>query len=259
MLDCILLKIDWISFGTLIVALFTLGATYRTINEMKTQREQSNMPDIFLSSETRFYLYRAVSNDNIQYQYWHQALVKEDKDVEGLKYHLSCGINCFNIGLGCAKHINYKYNFDTDSIKTFIENFGKVKINKLDVQSENVSFDAELSGYKMGGGGGKIDLDFTQDFLLEKANTPSIVNLPRIYLNLFNTFVLSVLDSPLGPHRDKFPPLKLIVRYYDIANKLYEKKFIISISLDSLAINTNLCPSHVSGLIKVNEIRSNLS
>jgi hypothetical protein len=242
-------EFDW----TLIATFATAVATFFTVREIKKQRQQSNMPNIVLLPNKRFYLYRATSLKNYQYLYWHETHLQEANQVETVR-HMQFDIDIFNIGIGSAKNVKFKYFINTKEHVKFLNELGIVNVEKLDLESDALSFSAKYGNDMLGISVGKIDIDFTQTFIPKSDVKASKLKLPMIYLSLFNAFILSILSKQdRFDYYDKFPSLNLSMSYQDIANKKYKKNFKIFFILDCLSINTNREPSFVGGTIMIDE------
>lgn len=247
---CMTYEIDW----TLVATFVTAIATFLTVWEMKKQRQQSNMPNIVLLPDKRFYLYRATSLNNYQYWYWHDINLQETNQVETIR-HMQFDIDLFNIGVGSAKNVKFKYKIDTKEHIKFLNDLGIVNVETLDLESDSLNFIAKYGSDMLGTSVEKIDIDFTQTFIPKTDEKASKLKLPMIYLSMFNAFILSILGKQnTTDYFDKFPSLSLSMTYQDIANNKYKKDFKIYFKLDSMAINTNRVPSYVGGTIKIDEL-----
>lgn len=251
MLICILYSFDWGSFLASLAALITAIGTIAMVSEIKRQRQQSSMPDIFLTSETRFFLYMSSRRSGYYYSIWHDNRVITQNEVDSIRQY-TYGINAINIGLGNAKYLKCDYSFDGPSVVSFINGFGIVNISELDI--ENVSYKGTIEHVVLGFDGKKNDLYFEYDFVLQNAKESIKIMLPEIYLHLFSAFIFSTLDISMATYRDKFPPLFLNIVYMDIKQKEYRKEFLISLNYDS--VSPTLPSPNVSGLIKVKEVKT---
>ena len=245
-------EIDW----TLIATFVTAIATFWTVFEMKKQREQSNMPNIVLLPDKRFSLYKATTLNHYQYWYWHDTNIQETSQVETIRC-MQFDVDLFNIGVGSAKNVKYKYKIDAKEITNFLNDIGIVTVEMLDLKSDILTFSAKFGSDMLVKNVGKIDIDFSQTFIPKTDEKASKLKLPTIYLALYNAFILSILQKQnTTDYFDKFPSLYLSTTYQDIANKEYKKDFQISFKLDfmDVIINTNRVPSYVSGTIKIDEL-----
>jgi len=254
---CLTYEFDWtliVTFVTAIATFVTAIATFLTVWEMKKQRQQSNMPNIVLLPDKRFYLYRATTLNNYQYWYWHNTNLQETNQVETIR-HMQFDIDLFNIGVGSAKNVKFKYKINSKDVTKFLDDIGIVSVEKLDLESDTLNFSAKFGNDPLGTSVGKIDIDFSQTFIPKTDEKANKLKLPMIYLSLFNAFILSILQKKnTTDYFDKFPSLTLSMTYQDIANKEYKKDFKIYFKLDSMAINTNMTPSYVGGTIKIDEL-----
>jgi hypothetical protein len=67
--------------GSIATTLSAFAALW-TLLEVKKQREQSNMPDIILWPEKRFYVFRQGNGESIQYQHWNETNILDEKAIE---------------------------------------------------------------------------------------------------------------------------------------------------------------------------------
>jgi hypothetical protein len=237
--------------GSIATTLSAFAALW-TLLEVKKQREQSNMPDILLWPEKRFYLFRQGNGESTQYQHWNETHILDEKTIETIgNYKFS--IDCFNIGIESAKNIEFKYEIDIENMKSFLESLEEMKIENFEV-SENINYGGKLNNHKFSFGMniGKVDLCFIQPFIEEGSEKVFKLKLPQIYLYIFNTFILAILNKEIFTRltfNDKFPPIFLNISYEDIAGKPYLKKYSISLKIDSS------CADYFSGNVFTKEVK----
>ncbi len=244
-ISCILNQIDWVLVVTFITAL----ATFYTVLEMKKQRVQSNMPNLILRNEKRFYLYKDTTINNFEYLHWHDTRLTDTIQIESKAYH-KFDIDLFNIGVGTAKNIRFSYKIDDRKIINVLHSIGEVKVETLDLEKNGLSFEAKYGIVPLGFSIAKSDICYSEIFIPREDNSFKL-KLPSIYLSMFNAFVLSLTHKQnKTEYFDKFPSLKLSIVYQDIANNSYKKQFEFKFKLDTIHIE----PSCVSGLIIIEEL-----
>lgn len=254
MINCVTYN-DLAAIGTLITAIATVWlaiATYSMAQEMKRGREQSSMPRLVLFPDKRFYLFRNLND--YQYWYWHENSLQDEKLIEST-INRTFYLDLFNIGVGCAKDVRFNYVINKSEMISFFNVLGIVSNINLELEKDALSFNAKYGSDPLGINVSKIDMNFKHAFIPKSDEKPFKIKLPMIYLALFNGFLLSILDKPKNwEFFDKFPSILLFTSYEDIANKAYNKNFRVTLKIDSMAIDIDKVPSHVSGVIKIDEI-----
>ena len=249
MIDCVTITFDWVAVGSIASVLVAL-VTYGTILEIKKQREQSYMPELIIDNGKKFNLY---TTEDIQFMYWHENKVKEIKEIT-TTFVYDFTLDCFNIGRGTAKYINVRYEIDFNKMKSAIENTGRVSIDKIGIdENNNTSFNGKFGDTRPLGFGSINDLHLEYIFIHDRNEDAFKISLPKIYLSLFDAFILSEVYSGNEHWMEnisKFPAIKLKMSYKDIANKVYPKEFTISFKVHSAAITTGE-PSFISGIINI--------
>ncbi len=226
----------WSAIGTLLAAFLTLWIiwlTRKTVNEMKTQREKSYQPDLVLEKELDFRVYQPLHH--YEYCMWDAGNENKSNDYVGSLSRYIINLNVFNIGIGTAKNIRFKYKIPNEKI---LEEFTKNKVEDLTLKLEDhsIAFHSHFNGKPIGINVSKYDLKTKKVFAFNSNESFKIL-FPKLYLNMFSMHILSgnEIHDPIDRimHENNFPALKLNVKYDDLGMKPYEKNFKIKISVHS--------------------------
>lgn len=251
MIDCILKYKDLIAafagIGTFIYAIIALY----TLREVKKQRLSMYKPELFLKSFCIIPTFNPLSNKNREelleykltnYNDYSESTNKAEPNISPL-YKLE------NIGFGVAKDVKCEWEFDY-----------KKAINKI---QEYISDDYELYFQSFFYGiRKKNDDEFHRSAtILEKGETqnidyippihianhhhkhviPSIILFSHIYYLIFKHNLIAQTYSRFdGEDYVDFPKVKLKLTYKDVNNKVYKKKYCLSISAISPTIEEPL-------------------
>ena len=200
-----------LTFGTLLVIYFTLF-------EMKNQRESLYKPDLILSNSKSYYMYSEKSGNNYFPSLWVNE--KIDLNNKQLRNNLindpevnRIGIPIFNIGMGTAKNIKIKWEFN----KNLFNEIKSTKYNPIWPKGANIRFQGSIKR--------KID---STDNLIDYILPAQIVNsLENIYLPLdFQYEVISSLPIIIREIL-RVPQLNVTLSFKDMANQEYKKRYIL--------------------------------
>lgn len=201
-----------------------------TLFEMKNQRESIYKPDLILRSSKRFYMYSEKNGDIDLLSLWTNE--KIDASDQGTRDDLIkdpernlIGIPIYNIGMGTAKDVKIKWDYDKEEIQKLIIN--KTKDNPLWAPGSNIETTVPLVR--------DINAeDDIIDYILPSQIKSSSENfyIPVEFQNDFNYFLPILLREN---NISSIPKLRLKLCYKDIANQNCHKEYILIFSPKSWA------------------------
>lgn len=222
------------SVFTAFVAIVSIGIAFYSLREAKRQRESSYQPDLFLAFPTTM----ESRVTNFKHGYREVECVVFDDDLKATE---TWGIwhSIENIGLGSAKNVRIRWDFDFQKAYAAIQKTVKkpfvVKVDEMDL----VLLDSD--GYSLISTSYKYSEPLTKyDFVLPRkeekfTKSPSIPQeIHEVFVIMFLTrldvFNRAKLDNLYSEDYEDFPPLTAHLTYSDIGGKSYSKKFLIKIS-----------------------------
>lgn len=218
---------------TIVIALATIWyvrIAAKTLREIKLQRETTYLPEIIINS-TLFYL----QCDN---KYGFPIQYSQDSDISipsinTIIRFLAIPIKVYNIGLGTAKKIQYKFEFDIKSAIAILQN-KKIFLNG-GIEHE-FNFDYKNDSIMINGIDGmsyfSISLeDRSNSYLLpvniEKSGIDLDLPIHISTMYAIYTFIWR-LDHQLMQNCS-FPPIFININYSDINNKEFNKMFEVNL------------------------------
>lgn len=230
-----------VDFFQIIAAVATAIAaylTYKTLKEVKKQRESMYMPDIIIE-EKRFYIYTAKKNDISSFCEF--TLEKKDQNYTAKEFKISkLQIDIFNIGLATAKNIKVTFKFDIDKAISIIE-----KMNKNMSSEKAINIIKTRNGIEFKGGTKSIasgSVHFTKNQLhstinhvlpINISNSSYKIELPQFILELYSNIISQfwILDSKTI-EMEEFPLIEINFTFFDIGNKKHKKKYQLCLKFD---------------------------
>ncbi|HCL05202.1 MAG TPA: hypothetical protein DHW64_04215 [Chitinophagaceae bacterium] len=214
-----------------------------TLQSLKKQRESTYKPDIVLEP-LNFYIYSIIKSDLPYPCEWS----KEDKgfDYNTTSFNNFIQAELHNLGLGAARYISARYDFDMiESMRLTKAEMMKLKEDlrvmtvidqkRLEVIPASESSPFQKMFYAPLGHVYKLN------HILPDSVAKDSIQLPVISQYLFfislSVYLMWATPQPIkntGVSKMKLidlPPLFLVLTYFDIANKEYNKKFELRFSL----------------------------
>jgi hypothetical protein len=220
--------------GTFITAVI---AAY-TVVEIKRQRRSSYMPDIILDTYTAFWFWNKKFDDDSffefkrsKYNVWSGETKTENRQIV-LLYKLQ------NIGLGVAKYLKCEWHFD---YKRAIKEVQKVlpPDYSIEIDKRYIVIKKEKDEF--------IDFIYFSDlnidqvgFILPESQyeNPKDSTIPKIAVSLYLYYLIFKYDIINEKSEtfsfeqfENFPKLTMSMKYKDIRNKYYSKKFEIGFEI----------------------------
>ena len=219
-----------ITGATALATLWYVRIAGKTLHEIKLQRETTYLPEIIINS-TSFY----IKCEN-EYGYPVQYNLSSDITLPSIKENftiLTIPIKVYNIGLGTAKKIQYKFEFDIKSAIAILQN-KKIFLNS---GIEHVfNFDYKNDSIMINGIDGmsyfSISLDDRSNSYLLPVNIEKSgidLDLPIHISTMYAiyTFIWR-LDHQLMQNCS-FPPIFININYSDINNNEFNKLFEVNL------------------------------
>ena len=212
--------------------------TFRTLKEVKTQRESMYMPDIIIE-EKQFFIYGAETSKGISFCEF--SIEKKKHGHLSEKFAFSkFSIDIFNIGLATAKKVEVNFTFNTEKSILNIENINKniplskaVKINKTKTGIEFIGGEDSLKSGSMHFINNQLQTKINHVLPINISDTPFKVELPMFILELYTTTISQFwIDESQNREFPDFPPIKVKFTYLDIGNKKHKKKYQLYLSFN---------------------------
>lgn len=230
---------------TAIVSIFTIIAavatviytiiTFRTLKEIKAQRETAYRPDIIVD-ESSFYIYSSelgINSFPTEYTYDKKELGYKPQH----KYSNSFGLKFYNIGLAAAKNIKIQFSINIQKIieQTVLSSANIDEHKRINVEYKNNSIEFKPVDKNLGYGSFHVihnQLDRNLNHLLPVNIEPNafIVALPTYILEL-NALMIYNFGNSNDKNRvfNTMPTMTLTIHYSDIGNKIHKKEIEVSI------------------------------
>ncbi|MGE5614838.1 MAG: hypothetical protein ACM3XR_10580 [Bacillota bacterium] len=241
------------SIGTFIATIIV----FFTLLEMRKQRKNSMSPELAFSRK-RFYTYYVPYNDLLWVD---KKLTGKKLDNIGNNYHNSFSIETNNIGMGTAKDIDIKWEFD---IKNLIDRINKLDKNKIyeikyieNKDSYNkrliIKYCNRLLFYDM-----ENDLNDYHEYILSSQikNETFSIYFPECFIKLISFLLYLFIDNDFKEINEiihDFPKIKMQMNYYDIGGTKYQKNYLLKFNFYSFAKKqeeSNLFKPAVDGFIE---------
>jgi hypothetical protein len=220
----------FISAATAFATIWYVRISGKTLREIKLQRETTYLPEIIINS-TPFYL-KCENEYGFPVQYNLSSDITPPSIYENFTI-LTIPIRVYNIGLGSAKKVHFKFDFDVKKAISILQN------KKIHLK-----------------GGLEHDFKFEYDYnsiMISGINGQSYVSI--LLENQFNSYLLPVNIDRNGADFDlpihissmyaiysfiwrvnhqlmkecSFPPITIHVNYSDINNKDFNKIFEVNL------------------------------
>ena len=218
----------------------TVVLVFLTLREMERQRKASQKPDLILP-KAPIYGYASTDKSKLLVPTeWSNKKLKEGETlIRDFPY-----ITLYNIGLGAAKNIKLKWNFDLESILQTIKDYCYENAIPIFVDKQKGFLRMDLKGLVSMH---NIDVSRWQehDYAIPAATTPHGLRsyLPPAFMGLLSVLVYMMIhqadnrkasSEPKSPL--EFPSANLELVYEDIGNTRYIKKFEMKFSIFVLSV-----------------------
>jgi hypothetical protein len=237
MLLCITTShVDWLAWGTLLGTFAAAYATFKTVSEIRKQREASYRPEIYLG-DMLVYFNSFLYENEVQLPFAY-SLGKPTGSYP-VPWQDRIVVHFHNLGYGSAKAVEYTWEFDVDGALEMINKVNKNGFFHIH-KDAGMRIQAPKYGYMhaypqfMEAFFSKKVINYILPASLEKDATQVLV--PPPYLDLYAIYWCSFLGfydsdrrAELGQSFDfdnnAFPPLNLLLSYKDLVGKIHRKKF----------------------------------
>jgi hypothetical protein len=253
--------INWDLTATLITGIATFLGTiviYFTLIEIQKQRKNAYQPTLVIPSRFSItFKWDNLNNNNaVDFKcYRSENSIKNSYNPnEKLRLQL-IKIQLFNIGMGPAKDVNIFWNFNDVFFKETLKEYETAGIIVYDKQF------TQFNGEKITK---CINNDYAYSEILDYVLPISIkpdqtfIRLPSLYLEFFALFCKKTINfdpsTGMTPSNDKIPKLELTIKYDDIAQDAFTKKFLIKGSWGGFSFGQDSILTEVSVFFKVEQI-----
>ncbi len=244
----------WSAIGTIAGAFLTFGAvilTYRTIREMKRQREQSLMPNLILRNGKSYKVHRTAIHPF--YMNWTEYKIDAIEEGHAIRPN-EFFLDLVNIGIGTAIDIEIQFILKKKEIEKFLSDKGFV-FERIDFDSDVIGFHgtAPHLEHPFGSNTPRNEREFRIEYISNDKNGVNL-KLPLIYLYTFTTYTALYTGERLRflDHFKNFPTLLLKIKYHDIANKEYECEYEITLNVTGVTIRENM--DNIQGTFDVTKL-----
>lgn len=199
--------------STTIVALATLALAffgYRSVREMKKQRESAYMPELILKKSNALQI---------------------DYKTFDLHRKSNLDIECYNIGLASAKYIAIKWNI---KYSEFLDKFKKMDMKDIDLcindDSISLSYPSSHTSSRKWHKTMSTEMVFSRCLYclpIDVNKTPLYLSIPETYLYLLSLLLyLNLYENNIGTLETP-PDIHLNLEYQDIGNNTHIKEFLV--------------------------------
>jgi hypothetical protein len=226
-----------ISVLNIIITAITAFATIRyvwisskTLREIKLQRETTYLPEIIINS-TPFYL-KCENEYGFPIQYNSSSEITAPTINENVTF-LIIPIKLYNIGLGSAKKIHFKFDFDVKKAISILQN---KKIQLKGGLEHDFKFDYDYNSIMITGINGQSYFSISEHDRFNSYLLPvnidkngADLDLPIHITSMYAiyTFIWRVNHQLMKDC--SFPPITIHLNYCDINNKNFNKIFQVNL------------------------------
>ena len=225
---------DCLSLLTQIATWITVLLVFLTLIEMTKQRKATYKPDIVISNHTIYAYISKLGFPDI----WLDKRIDEENGLETFEDQLSFQIPIHNLGLGPARDIEFRWEYDSNTFIKMVDqlkSYSPVEFNLLitepnmlhfeipDIYQSYINLEAELVSNKL------FVLPYSMESVSDK------ISLPPSYMRLVSIYSLCEIFRSLSnqsrfPHL-QIPQIELFVKYNDIGGSSYSKTFKFNLLL----------------------------
>jgi len=202
----------------------------KTLREIKLQRETTYLPEIIINS-TPFYL-KCENEYGFPVQYNSSLNITEPSINENITF-LTIPIRIYNIGLGSAKKVHFKFEFDVNKAILILQN---KKIHLNGGLEHDFKFDYDYNSIMITGINGQSYFSISVDDRFNSYLLP--VNIDRngadldLPIHISSMYAIYSFIWRVNHQLMKdcsFPPIKIHINYSDINNKCFNKIFEVNL------------------------------
>jgi hypothetical protein len=219
-------------------------ATLLTVSEMRRQREGSYKPT-FLFKTT--YLAHLIKNKANKFIVTTEEVGKDvfENHPQKMQFDEFIPIHFHNIGLGSAKSVSFKWNYDLSGFESNFEKFSAYTVTKNDKEGFGIeTIDGSNNQWVVRKHKDYSNLEFVLP-VYNKQETFSIP-IPALYHDLLETLLSGIPKSnnEINISLD-LPKMFFEVAYLDIENNKFKENYSVSFKIRSRLMTTqNLKPEY---------------
>ncbi|WP_342601588.1 hypothetical protein [Peribacillus sp. FSL E2-0159] len=215
----------------------------RQLEEMIQQREDSVRPELFFNNEKYGLSFHKKMGIGVFY--------KNKKLLNNNHFDTNLYLRINNIGVGHAKNIQIKWDFDLSSSIDFIKLYDKDN-NYIIEYKPGISLDLNESSSIY------LDKEFESSLPIFIKNEDYNIPLPNSYTRILSIIIhVLMVEHNFKVAAEKLPKLKFTISYYDVLNNKTIKEFDITpeITFSTGSMEENEIKEYdLEALIQVNEI-----
>lgn len=219
-----------ITAATAFATIWYVKIAGKTLREIKLQRETTYLPEIIINS-TPFYL-KCENEYGFPVQYNSTSDITFPSINVDITF-LSIPIRVYNIGLGSAKKIHFKFDFDVKKAISILQN---KKIHLKGGLEHDFKFDYDYNSIMISGINGQsyfpISLDNQFNSYLLPVNIDrngADFDLPIHITSMYAIYSFMWMVNHQLMKDCSFPPITIHVNYSDINNKDFNKIYEVNL------------------------------
>jgi hypothetical protein len=219
-----------ITAATAVATIRYVWISSKTLREIKLQRETTYLPEIIINS-TPFYL-KCDNEYGFPVQYLSSSDIAAPSINENITF-LTIPIKLYNIGLGSAKKIHFKFEFDVKKIISILQD-KKIHLNNgLD---HAFKFDYDYNSIMIAGINGQSYFSISEDDQFNSYLLPvnidkngADLDLPIHITSMYAIYTFMWRVNHQLMKDCSFPPITIHINYCDINNKDFNKIFQVNL------------------------------
>ncbi|MGG3911262.1 hypothetical protein [Peribacillus simplex] len=194
------------------------------LEEMIQQRKDSVRPELFFKNEKYGLIFHKKLSIGVFYK--NRELLNNNH----FDTNLYLGIN--SIGVGHAKNIRIKWDYDLSSCIDFIKSYDKNNKYIIDYKpGAHLDFSESSSIY--------LEKEFESTVPIFITNEEYNIRLPYSYTRILSTIIhVLMIEHEFKDPADKLPKLKFSISYNDVLNNNTIKEFIVTPEITQLRSST---------------------
>lgn len=209
------------------------------------------MPNLILRSGKPFKVHKTALNP--YYGTWTEYKIESIEEGQTIKSG-EFFLDIVNIGIGTAKDVEVEFIINKKQVENFLMEKGFV-FERFDMEGDVIGFQGNAPNieHPFGSNTMRNEIEFIIEYISNDKNGVPL-KLPLIYLYTFTTYTALYSGdlARLIDHYEYFPPLIFKMKYSDIANKKYKRKFEISLNVTGVTISENL--DNIQGTFDVKQL-----
>jgi uncharacterized membrane protein len=242
---------EWGTFGDFfggilnpIISMLTLIVTVIIAIELKKIEDKNSdraisasyQPQLVMEN-TRFYIYTSSKYNGLMPVEF-SIVRKQDGYMSQLISTNFFGIDVYNIGLGAAKLVEFKFKFELDEaltgLKTMNNSLSNEDVIDISIHSnKSLAIKIKYPSMMKMGDIGVTTFGLTQNIThllsVSDSNKPYNLKFPKYILEMYNCYLYTWIKAK--QETPDFPTISIDAIFHDIENRKFEKKFSINLTM----------------------------